>query len=1002
MISNGVNKFSVYIIMLLGIFSYYSELAAENQNALSKDQMESLSRIQMPFIKNEGQIKSEEVKFYVQTFNGTVFITDKGGLVYTVVNQKDYLGTADYILPDGSFSGRYAFSLKETPLTDNLPRTDSLSLPCQGSLQVNGLENSPTAISYFLGDDPKNWRSNIQSYNLITLGEVWPGITVNLKANSNNIEKLFIITPDGTPESIKFSVEGVEQLSVTQTGELELKTGKKSIGFTPPIAYQEIPARPDQSGRSGGNGGRKSVQVSFRLIDKNTYGFMVGDYDKTIPLVIDPLLSSTFIGGIGTDFARAVIIDPVNGNVFVTGYTQGSPFFDWTLGWIYLNDFPTQGETPLTPYNDGSSSTYNGYYIGGGSSDVFICKLNPTLTTLIASTYLGGTGSDGAYGIALDSQGYVFVCGFAGPGFPVLTDYPAVPGFGPPTPFGPSYNGPSILGQSANFNDGMVAKLSNSLNALLAATYWGGTQQNSLTADTFTGIVIDDANNIIVCGYTDSNASQALGLSGSVYYPSSNASSNDYNGGSGAYPSDAFVAKFNNYLSNRIPGRPDDFYFAGNFLGGTPTGPPDYWPGNDIANAITMDELGNVYITGWTTLGSPIFPTLGDGLTNPYDTQIDSSTDAFIAKFSNDLRTFLASTYLGRIGSEIGYAITMGPPIAGEPTVYVTGITGSPLFPVVPEPTPNDPGPGDWNPGGATQPGLGTQDVFITRIKNTLTGPLIRSTWIGGLGSETAYGICVKETDVYICGTTNSGDFPITQDAFGITNTGGVGDVFVCRFNGNLSLLNASSMIGGEYLDAAYAIRPDNTGNIVFVGVAGDEAYPTWPTEGENIAYQPEYYSAGDAFVTRITNDLSGGYSQQQQDTSSDEGGPVDEGEGLIAGSSALAYLPANAFTQNCFIATAVYGNPMHPNVVALRNFRDKYLLTNKLGSRFVDWYYRTSPPVAEYLKHTPLQASAVRCALTPIVYTIKYPILIPIIGGLLFALCYWLRRRYAKQHPAA
>jgi hypothetical protein len=658
--------------------------------------------------------------------------------------------------------------------------------------------------------------------------------------------------------------------------------------------------------------------------------------------------------------------------VFVAGYTSA----------FFFNNFPTQGQTPLSPYN----SSWQGNFFFS-TTDVVICKLNSTLTTLIASTYMGGAppntnvgkppfDSNGAYGIALDSQGNVFVCGFAGPGFPIVR------GRTDANSFDETYNGASIT----NPNDAFVAKLDNSLSALLASTYWGGSSNITAIADAFTGIAIDGSDNVFVCGYTDGANVQVAG--GSTY--PGGASGVQYNGSG-----DAVLCKFNNNLSSTIRSRPTDFYFAGIYVGGT---------GSDAALAIVLnsfEDQANVYLTGYTTIGGPPFPIIGDGLIDAYDRAIDSNglSDAFVCRFSNDLRTLRSSTYLGRVGQDIGYGITMGAPIAGQSTVYVTGVTDSPLFPVT-----SFNGPADsWNPYNTVQPGLGSQDVFVTRLTGNLTA-LVNSTWIGGTDTETSYSICVGGTNnnVYICGVAESADFPTTPDAFGIINTGGAGDVFVCCFNETLSILNASTLIGGQFLETAYAIRPDNTGNIIFVGVAGDNVYPTWPTTGTNIAYDTSYNGSGDIFITRITNDLSGGFSSPQQNTSPNVGGPIDEGEGIIAGSSSVAYLDANAFKQGCFIATAVYGNQMHPNVVTLRNFRDKYLLTNKLGSRFVDWYYQASPPVAEYLKHTPLQASAIRCALTPIVYTIRYPILIPIIGGLLLVLCYRIKRRYPKHHSAS
>jgi len=116
-----------------------------------------------------------------------------------------------------------------------------------------------------------------------------------------------------------------------------------------------------------------------------------------------------------------------------------------------------------------------------------------------------------------------------------------------------------------------------------------------------------------------------------------------------------------------------------------------------------------------------------------------------------------------------------------------------------------------------------------------------------------------------------------------------------------------------------------------------------------------------------------------------------------VAGSSGVIYKGMN---KGCFIATAVYGNYNHPNVMVLRGFRDKYLVTNAPGRWLVGWYYKLSPPIAEYLKTAPLQSGLVRIALTPIVYVITYPITIMLILLLLFIITVWKIRdaRYRIQ----
>ena len=174
-------------------------------------------------------------------------------------------------------------------------------------------------MSRFIGNDPAKWHREVPTFDRVSLGEAWPGIDVEFAARGNNIEKLFTVAPGADPRHIAIRLRGAERLELAADGSLVARTGNGPVSFTAPAAWQDIDGR------------RRPVSVAYALAGQR-YGFILGDYDHAQPVVIDPLLQATYLGG-----SLVAGIFPVpwcliaSGNVFVAG-TTNSPDFPGTAG----------------------------------------------------------------------------------------------------------------------------------------------------------------------------------------------------------------------------------------------------------------------------------------------------------------------------------------------------------------------------------------------------------------------------------------------------------------------------------------------------------------------------------------------------------------------------------------------------------------------------------------------------------------------------------------------
>jgi len=716
----------------------------------SKQKVEA--SIPLQFEENRGQT-DPNVQFISRGAGYTLFLTANEA-VFVLTHQKP---ATTGLVQRSPYSQRAAERPSTLSSVLRMKLSGSNAVP-----QAKGATRLPGTVNYFIGRDATQWRTGIPTYSDVLYSGVYPGIDLHYYGNHHQLEYDFVLNPGADPRNIALNFDGAKALAIDNSGNLAMDSDAGKVTLLKPSIYQMV------------GGQKKPVRGGYVLRPNHSVGMELGAYDPTRSLVVDPVLVySSYLGGSGWDGAVSLTLD-ASGNGYIGGFTI-SP------------DFPATGTA--------ISGAPNGTCVG------FIAKLNPTLTSVLYSSYVGGTTGvsnclwgDGINGIAVDSLGQAYTTGYAS-----SNDFPITA-----SAFQPSRGS----GASAN---AFLAKLAADGQSLLYSTYLGGSGGD----DDGYALLADDSGNAYVVGQATSADFPLTPATAFQTIPS------------GVYPlGNGFLTQIDTTKSGA-----NSLVFS-TVLGGT--------TGDDAITGIAMDSSQNVYLTGWTSSSDfPVTPTTAFQSSSGAQGYCGFVTQLDLTKVGSNMLSY--STYLCGTNSDWGWGVA----IDSNANVHITGEAFSADFPST---------LGQSN----SQNGKGFAALFNPRLAGSAS--LVYSRLLGGDNSsfgDWPYRIAVDANgNAYIVGQTSSTNFPVTSDAIQSSLLSATtGDGFLSVLSPDGSEVLYATYLGGSGTaavgilgDLVFDVALDSSSNIYMVGETFSSDFPTTTT-----ALQTTYGGGGDAFITLLS-----------------------------------------------------------------------------------------------------------------------------------------------------
>ena len=652
-------------------------------------------------VENQGQV-SGPARF-ASLFGPPLWLTDAGFVLRVEPRSTQARTPGSRGWPDRQSSanqiGSHVFLTFEGAESGVLPR---------------GIDRASTEANYFRGNDPERWLTHVPTWKRVRYAGIYPGIDLEVHGDSGGPEYDLVIAPGASPEQVVVCVEGANGLIIERNGTLRIETAGGTVTQTPPHTWEMLP-----------HGMRREIACVFRRIDEKRYGFSAPGRDPARPLVIDPALTwATLVGGTGPEIAHDCAVDPT-GAVMFCGQTGSPTTFPVTPGAFdteanpnseaYVAKLAPDGEgLEFATFLGGSGFDEQAYAVdhasdgalvimGGvlsgdfpttpqafdpthnGGADIYVTSLSSDGSSLLWSTFLGGTDHDGSWAMELDaldrpcligatdsldfplssnafdtvhsgnsetfiarmgssgdaldfssyfgnggiswadicvtSEGTAFACGTAGSS----ADLPVTQGA-----FDATSNG---------FNEGFVAGFDLGAGTITACSWLGASLDDSATA-----IATRPTGEVVVVGQTDS-----------FNFPMPPGGFQPFKLGE-----DAFLVAFPPNLSTLL---------YGTFVGGG---------GSETGNVLAIDASGRLYVAGLTNSTS-LFPLTPDA----FDEQLGGSSDSFLVRLSPDASTELYGTLLGgSTGNGIEGSHNLA--VTDDGTAFLVGRTASTNFPVTP------------------------------------------------------------------------------------------------------------------------------------------------------------------------------------------------------------------------------------------------------------------------------------------------------------------------------